>query len=60
MSLMFEILLTHRAIKDLQDFPESDRVRIVSSIKYFSQDPIKYARKLVDPKIGTYRWRIGD
>jgi mRNA interferase RelE/StbE len=34
--------------------------RIVDKLKEYSKEPLKYARKLVNPKIGTYRFRIGD
>ena len=26
----------------------------------YKDDPLKYARKLIDPKLGGYRFRIGD
>ena len=29
-------------------------------LKEFAKEPFKYARKLIHPKIGTYRFRIGD
>ena len=57
---MFEVLLTQRAIKDLNGLTKKEKVRIINAIKYFSQDPIKHARKLVGSKIGMYRWRIGE
>jgi mRNA interferase RelE/StbE len=26
----------------------------------YSEDPLGYAKKMVDPSLGTYRFRIGD
>ncbi len=33
---------------------------IVIKLKEFTDEPLKYARKLTNPKIGTYRFRIGE
>jgi mRNA interferase RelE/StbE len=29
-------------------------------LKEYAEDPLRYARKLIDPRIGTYRFRIGE
>jgi len=29
-------------------------------IREYAEEPFRYARKLIHPKIGTYRFRIGD
>jgi len=29
-------------------------------IKRYGEEPLKYASKLTDPRLGTYRFRIGD
>jgi len=29
-------------------------------LKEYAEDPLKHARKLIDPRIGTYRFRIGE
>lgn len=57
---MYEILLTRRALKDLNNLPKSIQTRIAKKLKEYSTDPLKYARLLVDPKIGMYRYKIGD
>ena len=36
------------------------RARIGKSLARFESDPFKHAEKLTDPKLGTYRFRIGD
>jgi len=30
------------------------------TIRRYSEDPFKYANKLTDPRLGSYRFRIGD
>jgi len=57
---MYEIILTHRAIKDLERFDPGTRRRLGQKLQEYAVDPIPNARKLVDPTIGTYRFRIGD
>jgi len=32
----------------------------LNKLAEYSKEPLEYARKLVNPKIGTYRFRIGD
>ncbi|MEO0075677.1 MAG: type II toxin-antitoxin system RelE/ParE family toxin [candidate division WOR-3 bacterium] len=57
---MFQILFTQRAIKDLTNIDSDTKSRLASKLKEYAAEPMKYARKLSDPKIGTYRFRIGD
>jgi mRNA interferase RelE/StbE len=57
---MYKIILTNRAIKDLHAIDKTEQRKIGIRIKEYSSDPQKYARKLINPKIGTYRFRIGD
>ncbi len=57
---MYKIVLTQRAFQDLDDIDKIYQHRIAEKLKKFSEDPLKYARKLSIPKIGSYRFRIGD
>ncbi|MEO0091488.1 MAG: type II toxin-antitoxin system RelE/ParE family toxin [candidate division WOR-3 bacterium] len=57
---MFQILFTQRAIRDLTNINSDVKSRLASKLKEYATDPMQYARKLIDPKIGTYRFRIGD
>lgn len=57
---MYKVILTQRALKDLRYIDHEIQNRIARKIRQFSVEPLKYARKLVDAKIGTYRFRIGD
>lgn len=52
---------TSRAFKQLQKLSKSVQIRIVNKMDYFcSKNPLDFAEKLSNPKIGTYRFRIGD
>jgi mRNA interferase RelE/StbE len=57
---MFKIIFTDTAIKDLECLDKEVKLRIAYKVKEYSKDPFKYARKLINSKIGGYRFRIGD
>lgn len=57
---MFKVVITHNALKDINNLTQDVKKRIASKIKEYLNDPIYYSRKLTDPKIGSFRFRIGD
>ncbi len=58
---MYKIVITKRAIRNLERLDKKTRDFIGKKIKEYTQEnPLRNARKLVDPKIGSYRFRIGD
>jgi mRNA interferase RelE/StbE len=34
--------------------------RIATKLREYAKEPLIYARKLISPKIGSYRFRMGD
>ena len=57
--LMFKVIVTEGALKDIDNLTQDIRRRIASKIKDYATSPLTYARKLTDPKIGSYRFRVG-
>jgi len=57
---MYDVVLTQRALKDLENLDRGMQNRIATKLKEYAKDPIKYSRKLMYHKIGSYRFRIGD
>jgi len=57
---MYEVILTQRALKDWKKIDKGTRDRIAVKLREYAEDPLRYARKLIDPRIGTYRFRIGE
>ena len=57
---MYRIILTKKAIKDLEKLEDNIKMRIGEKLKFLSDNPYLYAKKLTNPEIGTYRFRIGD
>lgn len=56
---MFKVLITYRAISDLEKIDKKNQEVIIFKIKEYSSNPFKYAVKVSDPRIGNYRFRIG-
>ncbi len=54
------LVYTHRAIKDIEKLEPDVKKRIGKTLRRYESDPLSYAEKLSDPKLGTYRFRIGD
>jgi len=57
---MYRVVFTQRALKDLENISKEVQNRIAAKLKEYAKDPVKYAKRLISPKIGTYRFRIGD
>lgn len=56
---MAEVLLTRRAVQDLKRLDPPVRERILQTLQQHSAEPLRQARKFTNPRIGTYRYRIG-
>ncbi|MDZ7623377.1 MAG: type II toxin-antitoxin system RelE/ParE family toxin [Ignavibacteriaceae bacterium] len=57
---MYKIILVKRAIKDLDKLDEDAKGRIKEKIKLLKDNPASNSRKLSNPFIGSYRFRVGD
>ncbi|MBM3142516.1 MAG: type II toxin-antitoxin system RelE/ParE family toxin [Chloroflexi bacterium] len=58
--MKYKIVFTRRAAKDISNLDPEVKDRIKEALIKYSEDPLSYARKMVDPSLGTYRFRIGD
>lgn len=57
---MYKMVFTDQAIKDLEALRPAEKQRIASKLQQSARDPKQYARKLIDSRLGDYRFRIGD
>jgi mRNA interferase RelE/StbE len=57
---MYRVLITKRALKDLEKTDANTKARIGDKIKLLINDPISNSKKLSASIIGTYRFRVGD
>ncbi len=58
--MIYRLVYTQRAIKDVQGLEPSLKKRIGKTLKRYEKDPLNFAEKLTDPRLGTYRFRVGD
>ena len=59
---MYKILYLQKAIYDLDRLEAKMAQRIVKKIYFYGiqKNPLAYAKRLFQPEIGQYRFRIGD
>ena len=57
---MYKIVITQRAVKDISKLDKKMKERIAEKLHLVAQNPVLYSKKLTNPKIGTYRLRIGE
>lgn len=58
--MKYGLVYTRRAVKDVKGLDTKVKERIGKTLLRFSDDPLKYAERLIDSSLGTYRFRIGD
>ena len=58
--MKYTIIYTNRAVKDISQLDGRTKARIKEALEKYSESPLKYARKMVDATLGTYRFRAGD
>ena len=58
--MKFRLVYTNRAVRDIDGLDSQPRERIKETLERYSESPTNYNKKMVDPALGTYRFRIGD
>ena len=58
--MKFNLVYTKRAIRDIRKLDAPNKLRIGKSLLRLKEDPLRYSEKIADPKLGSYRFRIGD
>jgi mRNA interferase RelE/StbE len=56
----YKIVFTKRAMRDISKLEPKVKEKIGDALKRYGKDPLNYARKMIDPSLGSYRFRIGD
>ncbi len=56
------VVFSATAERHLADLPPSIARRIVRKMQWFAEqkDPLAFAKRLVNPSFGSYRFRVGD
>lgn len=57
-----KLYFTGPALKDLEKLPKETKDRILKKLSFFisQEEPLKYAKAMVNNDFGQYRFRIGD
>jgi mRNA interferase RelE/StbE len=58
--MSYTIVFTRRAAKDISKLEPEVKGKIGDALRRYGKDPLHYARKMIDPSLGSYRFRIGD
>jgi len=56
----YKLIYTQRAERDLAKLDIKTKERIGKTLLRFQEEPLKYAEKLSNPILGSFRFRIGD
>ncbi|MFZ6016135.1 MAG: type II toxin-antitoxin system RelE family toxin [Nitrospirota bacterium] len=57
--MSYNLVYTRRAEKDIKKLDPAIKHQIGKAILKLWDNPLEHSEKLTDPKIGTYRFRIG-
>lgn len=58
--MKYKLLYTKVAIKDIKKLDKVAKKKIRLKIENYSLSPTKFSKKLINSKIGTFRWRAGN
>jgi len=58
--MAYKLVYTRRAARDISKLQKDVKERIRKSLEKYAGNPFSYARKMVDPSLGAYRFRVGD
>ncbi|MBI4991285.1 type II toxin-antitoxin system RelE/ParE family toxin [Candidatus Gottesmanbacteria bacterium] len=58
--MSYILIYTRYAVKDIDKLDLVAKKKIKKKIEAYSKKPFLYGKKLINPAIGTYRWRMGN
>jgi mRNA interferase RelE/StbE len=58
--MSYDLVYTQRAIRDIEKLDPKIKKRLGKVLLRYKEEPLRYAERLSDSKLGTYRFRIGD
>ena len=58
--MKYTLIYTQRAERDIARLDSRTNERIGKALLRYKEEPLRYAEKLSDPILGTYRFRISD
>jgi len=58
--MKYSLIYTKTAVEDIKKLDPIVKKRIKKRLEDFSLSPFKYAKKLINSSIGSYRFRVGN
>ena len=58
--MIYRLVYTKTAVKDIQKLDIVAKKRIRKKMEIFIKKPLFYSKKLINPAIGSFRFRIGN
>ena len=58
--MAFKLVYTKKAVKDIKRLDRVTQKKLKKKIELSIKKPLFYAKKLIDYKLGEYRWRVGN
>lgn len=58
--MAYKILYAKPAVTDIKKLDVVVKKRFKKKVELYSQNPLSYAKRLVESSTGSYRWRIGN
>lgn len=57
----YQLIVSQTAKKEIDKLDQITRQRIAKKLQYFlsQDDPLIFARQLIDSRLGSYRFRVG-
>lgn len=57
---LYRLIYTQRAVRDIGNLDRVTRKRLGKKLIEFAKDPLRNSKKIHDPALGSYRFRVGD
>lgn len=58
--MRWRLVYTERAARDVKSLDPVVRARLGRALRRLEDDPVRSSKRLTQPSLGTYRFRVGD
>lgn len=58
--MSWKLVYTRRALEDIRSLDRVVQKRLAKKLEMLAKNPIAHSKKIHDPELGSYRFRVGD
>ena len=58
--MTFKLLYTKSALEDVKKLDSVTKKRVKKKVEEYAIHPLAHSKRLTNPAVGTYRWRVGN